>query len=283
MAGLGSYSVSIIAKDLERIYFDGGLLLNDLQGINPPELRLTSYASPLRNISYVQYLTYAPRKITAIARLMSKERCSIWNLRQDLIRAINPLRGPFTLCFTLEDRYTTYSLRDVMLGDALDAPVVASKDYKYAEFPVSLIAYDPMWYGAATTYTFDDVSVYSIISEVGVSFTVGGNYRCKPVITCTGPMANVKITSVYNTDIFLELFTGIALGETVTIDTRLGIVYNQLGESVALTKESSLLSFFLAPTLDVPVGFNAVTVYASGATIGTSSIVFTIADTYYAV
>lgn len=286
MAGLGSYSLSILAKDLEHIYFDGGLLVNDLQGINPPELRMTSYPSPLHNISYVNYMTYAPRKITAVARLMNKEHCSIWNLRQQLFRAFNPLRGPFILYFTLEDRNTVYFLRDVMLADILDSPVVASGDYQYAEFPLSLIAYDPMWYSLIHTYSYP---AYEILEIPGVFLTytstivLGGNYRSKPVFTCVGPLKHVKITSSYNTDIYLELFEDVVNGETVTIDTRQGIVYNQLGEARALTKESSLLTFTLSPTADVPTGFNTITVYADNVSMGSSAITLVTYDTYYAV
>ena len=286
MAGLGSYSVSIITKDLEHIYFDGGLLVNDLQGIAPPELRMTSFPSPLRDITYVDYTTYAPRKITAFARLSSKKRCSIWVLRQELFRAFNPLRGPVTLCFNLEDRNLTYYLNSVILGDILDSVVSSNGDIQYAEFPLSLLACDPMWYGLSHTYLSGAIDGFGRIDET-TTIVVDGNWRSKPIITLTGPMENVKIASVYNTDIFIELFYGIDAGEVVTVDTRYGLVYNQLGDTVALTKDSSMSSFFFAPTILTPTGFNAITVYATDCDPGVYSAVSTIAivsfDTYYAV
>jgi hypothetical protein len=308
MTGLGSYSVSIITSDGERIHFDGGLLFNDLQGINPTELRMASYPAPLRDLTYINYHTYAPRKITAVARLMSKRRCSIWVLRQELIHALNPLRGPFTLCFELEDRNVVFKMKDVILGDALDSVVTAAGDPYYAEFPISLTANDPTLHGLSHTTSYTQNAgvmaelFFPITFDVGASpgtiwfnpagFTidwtdtvvVNGNWRAKPTIIFTGPMKRARVQSMFNTDLLIQLQENVPTGRVVTVDTRLGKVYNDLGVDLPLTKNSRMNSFFFTPSILAPTGVNAVWVYAEQCEVGGSSkIEIVVDDTYYAV
>lgn len=148
------------------------------------------------------------------------------------------LQGPGTL--VLDDGTNTRTLRDIVYEAGIDGPMtrethlVPSPGLQYRKMVVSLIALDPWWYGAETSFElsygadtgFDDASVS--FDDAGVGFdgssstatTITGDAAASPLVTITGPFTTCQVGIAGGET--LEIAATLADGDVITVDTAAG-------------------------------------------------------------
>jgi hypothetical protein len=275
--GTGAYLVTFLTVDGEKYTFDGKTPLRIVSGTGMPEARITNSAKPLQNFSYVEYRTFAPRKLACVVQIAGGNNRNVWAARQRLIRVLNPLRGTFTFIYSYPNKNEVYYAYDVLLTEPMDCPLDTRADARYAEFPLALTAFDPFWYGATNTemYMVDD-SETLVVSA--------GTAHAKPVITFTGPLTDPILTNTIWSGIApfkIHVLGAIAGGDSVVVDARHLTVTRTSGTGAALSSDSTLLSFGLIPAALGALGNNHIDITATGAYVG-SQITMTWQDTYYA-
>ena len=285
--GTGAYLVTILTVDGDKYTFDGKTPLRIVSGTAMPEARITNSAKPLQNYSYVEYRSFAPRKLAVIVQIAGGNNRSVWAVRQKLIRVFNPLRGPFTFILSYPNKNELYYAYDVLLTEPMDCPLNTKGDARYAEFPLALTAYDPFWYGITNTDTITATLDGAATAE-DFNLAIGTAYA-KPVITFTGPMADPILTNTIwsgLTPFKLHVLGYIASGETVVVDTR-HLTVTRTGSvlGAALSYDSTMNSFGLIPPALGALGINHLSFEADSGSIydpatGTVTIVWQ--DTYYA-
>lgn len=276
VVGTGAYLVTVLTGDGDKYTFDGHTPLRIVSGTAIPEARITNNANPLQNYSYVEYRSFAPRKIAAVVQIAGGSNKTVWAVRQKLIRLFNPLRGPFTFILSYPNKNEIYYAYNVMLTDAMDCPLDTKGDARYAEFPLALTAFDPFWYGAS----------HRLIYSTGTTDVpvVVGTALIKPVITITGPITDPGITNTIWSGVApfkLQVLGAIANGDSVIIDTKNRMVTRTSGAGVALSSDSTMNSFGFIPEQLGALGINTIVLSATVPGVGFE---FQIdwQDTYYA-
>jgi hypothetical protein len=276
--GTGAYLVTVITVDGTKYTFDGKTPMRIVSGTAMPEARITNSAKPLQNYSYVEYRSFAPRKLEVIVQIAGGDNRNVWAVRQRLLRIFNPLMGPFTFILSYPNKNERYCAYDVLLTGPMDAPLNTKGDARYAEFPLSLTAYDPFWYGVTHTEKY----------KVGDSETLvvpDGTGYAKPVITFDGPLTDPVLTNTIWTGIApfkIHVLGVIANGDSVVVDTRHLTVTRTSGVTgAALSSDSTLNSFGLIPASLGALGNNHIDFTDTPISIGFATLTWQ--DTYYAI
>jgi len=275
--GHGIYLVSITTARGVTYTFDGKTQLTLTAGTALPDTRVTNSAKPLQNYSYVEYRTLAPRKLTGRLQVKGRDQFDVWVKRQEMLRLFNPLYGPFTFNLAYPDKNDVFHLYNVILTDAMDSPLNVKSDPTYAEFPLTLTALDPFWYGASHSTTLDIGYNELTIAE--------GTAWLKPIVSAQGPVTDLTITNTiwdYEAPFILHVYGTIPAGDAVIIDCRQRSVSRASGALVALSHESTLASFGLIPASMGAKGLNRITVSSSDMNEG-FQVTVDWQDTYYAI
>lgn len=262
--GTGAYLITVKTVDGDKYVFDRRTPMRIVTGMGIPESRITNSANPLQNFSYVEYRTFAPRKLAVVIQIAGGSNRSVWATRQQLIRIFNPLRGPFTFILSYPNKNEMYYAYEVLLTDVMDAPLDTKGDARYAEFPLSLTAYDPFWYGAEHTEEYAIEEEETLVVSAGTAFA-------KPIVTFTGPLTDPELTNEIwagVTPYKLHVLGAIAAGDSVVVDTRLRTVTRTSGAGVALSYDSTLNSFGLIPATLGALGNNHIDSSADVAYVG---------------
>jgi hypothetical protein len=282
--GLGTYLVEVETCDGERYAFDGKTQIRILTGRSAPETRITENARPLQNHSYVEYSTFAPRRMTATLQILGEDAAHMWKYRQDMYRIFNPFKGPFTLRLTHLLRGATYTAYNVLLTDAMDSPLDTKVEPRYSKYALTFTAYDPFWYGADNTLEIGSLSGTPGSASSTLTVT-DGNYWASPRVQFIGPLTNPVLSNTIYKGVppkKLELLGTVPALHYVVVDTRLKTVTSSFTPQITLKHDSNLNTFGLIPRALGADGANRLALSATGYT-SASKVVLTWDDTYYAI
>jgi hypothetical protein len=156
---------------------------------------------------------------------------------------------------------------------------------------ISLVAPDPVWYDPTEQtltwvitgadelvfpITFPIEFIASVISS-GQNLAYPGSWLSYPTIIITGPCQNPLIEN-QTTGEKLELLYNVLAGQIVTISLAAGekSIMDNAGANLigALTEDSDLATFHIAPDPEAAGGTNVIFAELGGATPGTTSVQF---------
>jgi hypothetical protein len=268
--------------------------LLDRSGDGLPPIEYRTKRGPFQHGETLTDYVLRPRVIQMLHRRQSTGRNALWDARADLLNLIRPNRQ---LANTLE----LGQLRKILPSGAIrDLDVLISEgpafqprqrtrwdEWAYEE-ALRFIAWDPTFYDpTAVEFTFALGALDHLIFPIEFPIRFGsstlaeeedvnyaGTWLSYPQIVVTGPLENLVITNT-TTDKRLELTYDIPVGEVVTIETAYGekSITNDDVPSVnligALTDDSDLANFYLAPDPEAPSGVNHFMIEGAGASPAT--------------
>jgi hypothetical protein len=170
-------------------------------------------------------------------------------------------------CTVLRRLLSTGAKRDLCVyiaeGPQFDPNEPGWDEFNFTEM-LRFIAYNPVMYDP------DVVSVPYLFGTGSISdyedITYTGTWETHPTLILTGPLTNPMILNE-GLDLFIQLAYEIPDGDVVTIDLEDGTITDQDNQNLvgAVTAESALSTFRLAPTPELTGGVNRVRLVASDA------------------
>jgi Phage tail protein len=243
-------------------------------------------------------LTYLlqPRSITMIITRVATSRKDFWTQRANLLDYFRPNRQTTTgvlKCGQLRKIFPDGSVRDidVLIQDGLSLNIDNSAPWAENRIndSVQFIAFDPTFYDPTqVTVTSQLVALSNLVFPITFPITFGGtiihdtqnitypgSWFAYPIIVVTGPL---YVFTVENLSVGgkISLNYSVALGDTVTIDTRTGYktANNAAGTNLLgyLTSDSDISTFHIAPNPEATLGVNQLRFSGSGVLPGTTKI-----------
>ena len=243
---------------IEWIDPDGGTTVLEVEwatrGRGLPPVVLRDEEVPGHPGTVLREVEHGPRELVLPVWLSATGEAELRERIRDLARAMDPRRGEGRLRVTgpagdqreLRCRVTAGLELDEVLGDTAGSTV--------QRVPLVLRATDPYWYATSDTVTpdfeagqaagwFPFFPLRLASSEVFADRTVDnvGDVDAWPVWTVTGPGAGLALRNL-TTGLALELDYSLGAGETVTIDTRLGVKSVTRGDGLNLFEHLSTTS-----------------------------------------
>lgn len=255
------------------------------QGAAPIEYRTSR--GPFQHGETALDYVLRPRVLQYLFRIDTRNRAKYWEERTQILNIFRPNRqtgsdlAPGQLVKMLEDR--TQRAIDVFVDQGLEFKSGGGDWDEFASNEVvRFIAYNPVWYdpgGSTQIFSLGELShlVFPItfpiqfgstIINSQTTITYSGTWEELPIIVITGPLQAPVIENL-TTGESLELNYNVPAGRTVTIDLTYGrkTITDDLGTNLvgALSADSDLATFHLAPDPEAPLGANEFLVTGTGA------------------
>lgn len=274
---------------------DGRFLLT-FEGQGMPDLHYITQRGPFQHGVTVLDYRLDPRTITYLHFRSACNRQGYWDARADLINHCRPNRQVPNTPFKpaqLRKVFPDGTMRDIdvyIQSGPYGVPRTLDR-WRETRFTETLkwLAADPTFYDPAATILTLDISICDDLifpfefpfefcdSTLAAEDTItyGGTWLANPIIYFTGPL---RFASVFNkTTLERIAFTrDIPAGTTITVDTRYGVktVTDDSGQSWrgALTSDSDLATFHLAPDPEAAGGVNVIAAGGFGGIPGLTSI-----------
>lgn len=275
---------------------DGRWLLT-FEGQGMPDISYITQRGPFQHGITVLDYRLNPRTITYLHSRSACDRLGYWATRADLINHCRPNRQvPNT-------PYKLATLRKILPDDSKwDIDVVIQsgpygnartltqwKETRWTE-TLKFLAPDPAFYNTDMVilplgiaicedlvFPFDFPFIFcgDVLSVVN-SVTYTGTWLSNPIIIFTGPFSAGAFVQNVTTGELIQFTRDIPAGIVITIDTRYGkkTVTDQLGNSWigALSTNSDLATFHLAPDPEAPGGVNTISAGGTGGVSGLSKV-----------
>ncbi len=291
---------SYITPDGEVYPFDvpstEGRWLLTQSGWGTPPINYITQRGPSQHGETVRDFFLRPRLIQLLIRQQFCDRDDYWSGRAGLLDAIRPNRQltptasePGQLRRITSDG----SIRDLNVFLTEGPRFRLREPGKWDEWAfqevLRFIAHDPVIFDPTRVdivLGFDEDAnlvfpiVFPIVfgdddidDTVNVAYT--GTWETFPVIVVTGPLNDFKIVN-NDTGEEIEVTFDIAPGDSLTIDLRYGFKTIVDGSGInrigALTAESDLATWHIAPDPEAPGGINSLTVTGTNAHPGTTQV-----------
>lgn len=255
-------------------------------GLGLPPVRRLEEAGPLQDgVSDVGH-RLGPRTVKLLFLLSADSPPDYYQKRRRLFQQFRPRDAATQLRFTLPDG----SVRqlDVVYDGELTLPS-NDKTGLLHKVAVSLRAANPTFYDPAGTAVNFQIAVNSSSFAVPLTVPVGvgtsvldqttqiayeGDWKASPLITIIGPVTSLKVENLTTGEMLS--FPGLIInaGERLVVDTSYGGASVVDGDGVsklsALSDDSDLTTFHLAPDPDAFDGVNDVRVTGTAATTQTA-------------
>jgi len=251
-----------------RVYLVVPLSIITFSGVGMPPVSHNVVRAPFQHGVSFENFYLKPRLVNMSITLDAYTRMHLWTLRQGLIELLNPRMGTLQLELHYPDG-RILSLHDVYYDDGVEGGLGAQGSPRQQRIALRLQADDPVWFGEYYTLNWTQTPVvidelvfpatFPILFEGATNIsaiqtiTVQGTWPAFPTIVFTGPMNTPRITNL-STDASLQLNTGIAAGETVTITTLFphkSVISSTRGNLYwALSEDSVMMDFFLLPNYE---------------------------------
>jgi hypothetical protein len=240
----------------------------------------------------------ARRVIQLLERVDACSRSDYWDRRAEMLNILRPnrqLANTFEMGF-LRKYLSNGDIRDIQVL-VEEGPVFAARnldvwdEWAFTE-AIRFVAPDPTFYdpdlkSAVFVLTLTDhlifpfsFSGYDMVFSGSVidsskAVTYNGTWLTYPTITIVGPLDGVTVTNL-TTGEFIRLNYSISIGRTVTISLEFGnkTVIDNLGNNLigALSPDSDLAAFHIAPAPEANLGINTLNVRGSNAAAGDTII-----------
>jgi len=273
----------------------------DHEGIGMPPVERLQSSSPFQVGATDFGFKIRPRTLTVLFLVSAYSPGDYYVKRDALLRIFSPSTTPITFQFQYPDAAGNprYVRLDAHYVGGLDLPESdRTYDLKH-KVGLQLYAPNPIWYEStlqskvwgivSNNYlifpiTFSIQFCDSLINQ-GYTIAYAGSWVDYPTFIITGPCNNPKIQNLSTTpQSKIELTYVVDVGETVTIDLTPGvksITSNTDGNILgALTTDSDLAGFHLAPDTEVTGGNNDIKATLTGATPGTTQLQMTWRNRY---
>jgi len=270
----------------ETITFTDPYLMGQVAGLGLPPVTHASTQFTQQDGATLLGVTLQRRVLTVPFEILVDSYATLWSTKRDLYRFLSTVKSPYTWIATLPDgtvrHLTCYYAGELSMPYDPEWGPLVHKDVG------QWIAYDPLWFDPESTVWVFVVSggSGSWIFDLGFPAGFGGSYvdqvdtreyvgswQAFPVITITGPVDDLVITNV-TTGQKLD-FTDYDIGaaEVVTIDLTPGVktVTHSTDGNIpdALTDDSDLGTWHLAPHPDAVDGQNTIQLEGTGANANT--------------
>lgn len=232
---------------------DVGLVLyKNWQGLEGPDMRLSSYVRPGEHGAQISNQLYGGRTITLPGRIAARDITTYQSLRRKLMEALRIIKDakavsqPVLLTFTTMDGLQLQA--NVYLKDTLQLP---TNSLENANFLISLFSPDaPLYSQSVSTYSISMPTttgvVYPVIYPVTYPAVNGGQAAVNNagdmdtpmVIIFNGPLTSPFITNLTTGETFLIHYT-IPAGQYIIVDTS-----KNPAPSILLNGQSNMLQYF---------------------------------------
>jgi hypothetical protein len=274
-----TYPLNDIGESIVRLEQDGFGM--------PPVSRLKQ-RSPMQHGSSDVGFHLEERKVNLVILPWATTEAGYYDAREQLLEIFKPGDDAITLKYS----YPTGRVRQ--LETFLEGGMMFGSSERQGlahRAVIALCAPDPVWYDPVEQtltwtitgtnqlvfpITFPIEFIASVISS-GQNVAYPGSWLSYPTIVITGPCQNPKIENL-TTGEKLELLYNVAAGQIVTITLAVGqkSITDNYGDNLigALTGDSDLATFHVAPDPEVAGGNNTIKATLGGATPGTTSVQF---------
>jgi len=276
-------------------------------GWGTPPINYITQRGPFQHGETVRDYFLRPRVIQMLIRQQFCNRDDWWGGRALLLDAIRPNRQTVPTAIEpgqLRRVQSDGSIRDLNVylteGPRFEPRNRTGWDEWAFQEVLRFIAYDPIVFDPTEieevlgldltlelVFPIDFPIIFgaSAIDDT-VDLTYSGTWETFPTIVITGPMSNFRIVN-NTTGEEIELTYNIGVGDTITIDLSYGVktVVDAGGTSRigALTPESDLATFHIAPDPEAPGGVNNLTVTGLGATPGVTQVAVSYFNRYFGI
>lgn len=259
-------------------------------GTGTPPIDYVVQRSPFQDGATVKGFFLQPRTVTLLIRHGFCSRDAYWTGRAGILDALRPNRQLVptgVLPGILEKTLPSGEQRRLDVYIAVGPAFEPSKPGSWSEWDfrevLNFTAYNPVWYDAAQSnlvafagselvfpITFP-IIFEALLSETTIHYL--GTWLEYPTIMITGPISAPVIDNL-TTGERIGLDYNIPAGVTVSIVLTPGYktVTDNLGNNLigAVTTDSDLATFHLAPDPEAPGGMNDIRIGGGGTTAGTS-------------
>lgn len=266
-------------------------VVGGMSGQGMPRVDWKTQSAPRQHGETVIDYRLTPRVIQMVHRRNAYNRDHYHAMRLDIVNHFRPNRsaGDDIELPILRKVYKDGSKRDiyVRLDEGLQfrsADPVFWDEYSIEE-PIRLICPDPAFFDPdevlfSFVFTGTPINhltfpctfprVFGVLAVLTGSddITYLGTWQTRPTIEIDGPLNSALIRNV-TTDEKIQFGYNIASGERVTIELQFGevAVYNNTGDNLigAVSTDSDLGTFHIAPAPEAPGGVNTITAYGTNA------------------
>ena len=276
-------------------------------GWGTPPIDYITQRGPFQHGETVRDYFLRPRVIQMLIRQQFCNRDDWWGGRALLLDAIRPNRQTIPTAIDpgqLRRIQSDGSIRDLNVylveGPRFEPRNQTGWDEWAFQEVLRFIAYDPIVFDPTEVeevlgldltlelvFPIDFPIVFgaSVIDDT-VDLTYVGTWETYPIIVITGPLSNFRIVND-TTGEEIALTYNIGVGDTITIDLSYGnkTVVDAGGTSRigAVTPESDLATFHIAPDPEAPGGVNSLTVTGLGATPGVTQVEVSYFSRYFGI
>lgn len=297
---------SYIAPDGSVYRFNNGYdrWVWGLQGEGLPPIEYITQRGPFQHgVTTLDY-RFQPRLVTLIHRRNGACRDDYWLNRKRILAELTPSRQLF-------GQFATGILRKKTRKESMDLHVLVAEGLNFdprqnawdewaIQDVIRFIAHDPFYYGTTTHEIVfggvgDDELVFPITFPIvfGKSFvddtqTINyeGTFGAFPTITIVGPAKGVTLTNLATNEV-ISLNYSVPSGVTVVINLAEGqkTAEDSLGNNLigAITTDSDLATFSIAPHPTAPGGVNPIRMTAANTQPGETRISLSYRNKYVGV
>lgn len=288
-------SYELIANNGDVLLFNANeiYLLNNTNFGNP-DINYQNVRGYLQDSVNVQSFTTVPRTLTLnIYKPEVKTLKEYWDIREDLLKFMNPLNSPLKFRITRSDG-TQRELRNIYPTNGV---LFSNSDFTkwLINETIVLTANDPIWYNPtaltqtpSAVVTDDLVFPFSFGEGEGLLFgsfgsnyeftiTYNGQWKSYPVITLTGSYGTATLENTY-TGAEIRLTQQIASGaeRILTLDPSNFSIKDGSGNNKfnELSENSNIVDFYIKPFTSGNINITLTSVD------GNSSVSFSVEETF---
>ena len=280
-----------------------GRFLQQFSGQGMPAITYITQRGPFQHGETVLDYRLEPRRIAYVHRRQGCDRAAYWDIRADIINYLRPNRQT-------TNTFSAGRLRKILPSGAkrdIDVFIESGPGYgardtgQWDETAITetLVFYapDPIFYDPDTERQSMEIDLCSdlifpftfpfIFCGSGVNQTdtisYSGTWLSYPVITIRGPASGAIIRNI-TTNEKIEFTTDIPAGRTITINCAYGAktVLDDTGANWigALSTDSDLATFHIAPDPEAPLGVNSINAQARDGDVSTTQFTVSFVTRY---